>query len=102
MALPQTKRLYQDETDYDKATPYRQAWNIIEDADPKLPKLDVSAKTPRFRRALRAYFDAGARPVPKDLDERQRRKIHPRKNKLTPIDTEAMRRRYEKEAKTDR
>jgi hypothetical protein len=37
-ALPQTKRLYQDSPDYYKATPYRQAWNIIEDADPTLPK----------------------------------------------------------------
>jgi hypothetical protein len=38
-ALPQTERLYDGESDYYKATPYRQAWNIIEDADPKLPKL---------------------------------------------------------------
>ena len=37
-ALPQMKRLYKDASDYDKKTPYRQAWNIIEDADPKLPK----------------------------------------------------------------
>jgi hypothetical protein len=37
-ALPQTKRLYHDSPDYYKNTPYRQAWNIIEDADPKLPK----------------------------------------------------------------
>ena len=37
-ALPQTQRLYQDSPDYYKDIPYRQAWNIIEDADPKLPK----------------------------------------------------------------
>ena len=37
-ALPQTKRLYRDSPDYYKETTYRQAWNIIEDADPKLPK----------------------------------------------------------------
>jgi hypothetical protein len=36
--LPQTERLCQDGTDYCKDIPYRQAWNIIEDADPKLPK----------------------------------------------------------------
>ena len=37
-ALPQTKRLYQEDPDCCKDIPYRQAWNIIEDADPKLLK----------------------------------------------------------------
>jgi hypothetical protein len=37
-ALPQTKQLYKDSPKYYKVIPYRQAWNIIEDADPTLPK----------------------------------------------------------------
>ncbi|MFC1758911.1 hypothetical protein ACFL2H_09100 [Planctomycetota bacterium] len=44
-ALSQTERLYEGEPDYYKATPYRQAWNIIEDADPKLPKPIPPANT---------------------------------------------------------
>jgi hypothetical protein len=38
MALPQTSRLYWDSPPYYGVIPLRQAWNIIEDADPKLPK----------------------------------------------------------------
>jgi hypothetical protein len=37
-ALPQTQRLYKGSNEYYKQIPYRQAWEIIEDADPKLPK----------------------------------------------------------------
>jgi hypothetical protein len=40
-ALPQTERLYKrprNYYNYSKNIPYRQAWNAIEDADPKLPK----------------------------------------------------------------
>ena len=37
-ALPQTKRLYQDSPDTAQAILENQAWNIIEDADPKTPK----------------------------------------------------------------
>jgi hypothetical protein len=36
VALPQTKRLYKDQDFKDLL--YRQAWNIIEDVDPKIPK----------------------------------------------------------------
>jgi hypothetical protein len=37
VALPQTQRLdYINQ--YYRDIPYRQAWNIIEDVDPKLPK----------------------------------------------------------------
>ena len=38
--LPQTKRLYDGPNHYDfKSMIYKQAWNIIVDADPKIPKL---------------------------------------------------------------
>ena len=36
VALPQTKRLYNDQDSRDLF--YRQAWNIIEDVDPKIAK----------------------------------------------------------------
>jgi hypothetical protein len=36
IALPQTKRLYKDQDFKDLL--YRQAWNIIEDVDPRIPK----------------------------------------------------------------
>jgi hypothetical protein len=39
VALPQTKRLYKDKIGEDfKGMLYRQAWNVIEDVDPRIPK----------------------------------------------------------------